>query len=96
MLGFTRESAARFSFLMSLPIVAGAALLKTVHLLKHGIPAGEGMPMLVGIVFSAVTGYISVAFLLRFVQKKSLSPFVWYRVIIGGGLIVAILAGFKG
>ena len=96
MLGFTRESAARFSFLMSLPIVAGAALLKTVHLLKHGIPAGEGMPMLVGIVFSAVTGYISVAFLLRFVQKKSLSPFVWYRVIIGGGLIVAILAGFNG
>lgn len=95
MLGFTRESAARFSFLMSLPIVAGAALLKTVHLVKHGIPAGEGLPMLVGILFSAVTGYISVAFLLRFVQKKSLSPFVWYRVIVGGGLIVAIVAGFK-
>jgi undecaprenyl-diphosphatase len=94
LLGFTRESAARFSFLMSLPIVAGAALLKTLHLFKHGIPAGEGLPMLVGIVFSAVTGYISVAFLLRFVQKKSLSPFVWYRVIVGGGLIAAILSGF--
>ncbi|NTV49369.1 MAG: undecaprenyl-diphosphatase UppP [Geobacteraceae bacterium] len=96
MLGFTRESAARFSFLISLPIVAGAALLKTVHLFKHGIPAGEGLPMLVGISFSAVTGYISVAFLLRFVQKRSLSPFVWYRVIAGGGLIIAILSGFKG
>ena len=96
MLGFTRESAARFSFLMSLPIVAGAALLKTLHLFKHGIPAGEGMPMLVGIGFSAVTGYISVAFLLRFVQKRSLAPFVWYRVIVGGALIIAILAGFKG
>ena len=96
MLGFTRESAARFSFLMSLPIVAGAALLKTVHLLKHGIPAGEGLPMLVGIVVSAGTGYISVALLLRLVQKKSLAPFVWYRVIVGGGLMVAILAGFKG
>ncbi len=94
MLGFTRESAARFSFLMSLPIVAGAALLKSVHLLKHGIPAGEGQLMLVGIIFSAVTGYISVAFLLRFVQKQSLSPFVWYRVIVGGGLIAAILSGF--
>lgn len=94
MLGFTRESAARFSFLMSLPIVAGAALLKTLHLFKHGIPAGEGMPMLVGIAFSAVTGYISVAFLLRFVQKKSLAPFVWYRVIVGCGLILAILSGF--
>lgn len=96
MLGFTRESAARFSFLMSLPIVAGAALLKTVHLFTHGIPAGEGIPMLVGIVFSAVTGYVSVAFLLRFVQKSSLSPFVWYRVIVGVGLIIAILSGFKG
>jgi undecaprenyl-diphosphatase len=96
MLGFTRESAARFSFLMSLPIVAGAALLKCVHLLKHGIPAGEALPMLVGIGVSAVTGYISVAFLLRLVQKQSLSPFVWYRVIVGGGLIAVILSGFKG
>ncbi|MFZ2949842.1 MAG: undecaprenyl-diphosphatase UppP [Desulfuromonadaceae bacterium] len=96
MLGFTRESAARFSFLISLPIVAGAALLKTVHLFKHGIPAGEGLPMLVGIAFAAITGYISVAFLLRFVQKQSLAPFVWYRVVVGGGLIIAILSGFKG
>ncbi len=96
MLGFTRESAARFSFLISLPIVAGAALLKTVDLFKHGIPAGEGLPMLVGIIFSAVSGYISVAFLLRFVQKQSLAPFVWYRVVVGGGLIITILSGFKG
>lgn len=95
MLGFTRETAARFSFLMSLPIVAGAALLKTVHLFKNGIPPGEGMPMFVGIVVSAITGYISVAFLLRFVQKRSLSSFVWYRVIIGVGLIVSISAGFS-
>ncbi len=93
LLGFTRESSARFSFLMSLPIVAGAALLKTVHLFKHGIPAGEGLPMLVGIIFSAVTGYISVVFLLRFVQKQSLAPFVWYRVIVGGGLVIAIMTG---
>jgi undecaprenyl-diphosphatase len=96
MLGFTRESAARFSFLLSLPIVAGAALLKTVHLATHGIPADEGLPMLVGILVSAVTGYISVAFLLKFVQKHSISPFVWYRVIAGGVIISAIMSGFKG
>ncbi|MBL0225822.1 MAG: undecaprenyl-diphosphatase UppP [Geobacteraceae bacterium] len=96
MLGFTRESAARFSFLLSLPIVAGAALLKIVHLAGHGIPAGEGLPMLVGILVSAVTGYISVAFLLKFVQKHSISPFVWYRVIAGGVIISAIMSGFKG
>lgn len=96
MLGFTRESAARFSFLLSLPIVAGAALLKGLHLAKHGIPAGEGVPMLVGILVSAVTGYISVAFLLKFVQKRSISPFVWYRVITGGAVIAVIMSGFKG
>jgi len=95
MLGFTRETAARFSFLMSLPIVAGAALLKTLEIAKHGIPAGEGLPMLVGIIVSAITGYISVAFLLRYVQKQTLSPFVWYRVMVGGGLLIAILSGFK-
>ena len=95
MLGFTRETAARFSFLISLPIVAGAALLKTVDIFKHGIPAGEGLAMLIGIAASAVTGYISVAFLLRFVQKQSLAPFVWYRVLVGAGLIIALLAGFK-
>lgn len=96
MLGFTRESAARFSFLMSLPIVAGAALLKSVHLIRDGIPAGEGLPMLVGILVSAITGYISVAFLLKFVQKHSISPFVWYRVVAGGVVIAAIMSGFKG
>jgi len=93
-LGFTRESAARFSFLLSLPIVAGAALLKTAHLAKHGIPSGEILPMLVGIIASAITGYISVAFLLKFVQKRSISPFVWYRVIAGGVVISAISRGF--
>jgi undecaprenyl-diphosphatase len=96
MLGFTRENAARFSFLLSLPIVAGAALLKGLHLAKHGIPAGEGLPMLIGIAVSAVTGYISVAFLLKFVQKHSISPFVWYRVIVGGIVIAAVMSGFKG
>lgn len=92
-LGFSREAAARFSFLMSLPIVAGAALLKTVHLLKHGIPSGEGVPMLIGIGVSAVTGYISVAFLLKLVQKNSLGIFVWYRLLAGGALIAALLGG---
>jgi undecaprenyl-diphosphatase len=96
MLGFTRESAARFSFLLSLPIVAGAALLKSMHLIKHGIPAGEGTPMLVGIIVSAISGYISVAFLLKYVQKHSISPFVWYRVVAGGVVISAIMSGFKG
>jgi undecaprenyl-diphosphatase len=96
MLGFNRVGAARFSFLMSLPIVAGAALFKMLHLLGQGIPAGEGLPLAAGIVSSAVTGYLSVAFLLRFVQKHSIAPFVWYRLIAGGAVVAAILTGING
>lgn len=94
LVGLSRIEAARFSFLMSLPVVFGAALLKGMHLVKYGIPAGEGMPMLVGVVVSAVVGYICVAFLLRFVQTRTLWPFVWYRVAAGGLLFAGLAAGW--
>lgn len=92
-IGFNREASARFSFLLSLPIVAGAAILKLGHLAKHGIPAADVTPMLIGIATSAVFGYLSVAFLLRLVQRTSLYPFVWYRLLAGCGMIVFILLG---
>ncbi|HEY5975814.1 MAG TPA: undecaprenyl-diphosphatase UppP [Geobacteraceae bacterium] len=86
--GYNREAAARFSFLLSLPIVAGAGILKVGHLLKQGIPAGEGLPMLLGIASSALFGYLSVAFLLKLVQRNSLYPFVWYRLLAGGAFLL--------
>ena len=89
-LGFHRESAARFSFLISLPIVAGAAILKVGHLFKTGIPAGDGIPLLIGISTSAVFGFLSVAFLLKLVQRDSLYPFVWYRLFAGGGALALV------
>lgn len=92
-LGCQREAAARFSFLLSLPIVAGAALLKIGSLVKTGIPEGEVLPLLIGIGTSAVFGYVSVAFLLRFVQRSSLYPFVWYRLFAGVGLIAWLAWG---
>ena len=90
-LGYNRETAARFSFLLSLPIVAGAGILKVGKLLKTGIPAGEAMPLLIGIASSAVFGYLSIAFLLRLVQRHTLYPFVWYRLLAGAGLLVFFL-----
>jgi undecaprenyl-diphosphatase len=54
------------------------------------------LPLAAGIVSSAVTGYLSVAFLLRFVQKHSIAPFVWYRLIAGGAVVAAILTGING
>lgn len=91
--GLARTDAARFSFLLSLPIVFGAALLKMMHLVRHGIEPGMALPMLAGVVVSAVVGYISVAFLLRFVQNRTLWSFVWYRVATGIGVIVLLGTG---
>jgi len=83
LLGYNRETSPRFSFLLSLPIVFGAAVLKVGHLLKTGIPAGESTPLLIGIATSAIFGYLSVVFLLKLVQRYSLYPFVWYRLAAG-------------
>lgn len=89
-LGFNRETAARFSFLLSLPVVAGAATLKLGHLVTHGIPAGELTPLLIGIASSAIVGYFSIALLLRLVQRRSLYPFVWYRLIVGAAILTYV------
>ncbi len=93
LVGLARTDAARFSFLLSLPIVFGAALLKGIQLAGHGIEPGMAMPMLAGILVSAVTGYISVAFLLRFVQSRTIWPFVWYRVALGVVIMLLSLDG---
>lgn len=94
LIGLARTDATRFSFLLSLPIVFGAALLKGLHLARHGVEPGMVMPMLTGITVSAVTGYISVAFLLRFVQSRTIWPFVWYRLLAGGGIVLFSVSGF--
>lgn len=93
LLGFNRETSARFSFLMSLPIVAGAAVLQLGHLAKHGLPANEVTPLLIGIATSAFFGYLSVMFILKLVQKSSLYPFVWYRLLAGSGVLAWIFIG---
>jgi undecaprenyl-diphosphatase len=89
-LGYNRETAARFSFLLSLPIVAGAGILKLGQLLRHGIPPGEVSILLIGIATSAIFGYLGVAFLLKFVQRHSIYPFVWYRLLAGVAALVFI------
>lgn len=90
LLGYNRETSARFSFLLSLPIVFGAALLKVGALVTTGIPAGEGRSLLIGICSAALFGYLGVALLLKLVQRHSLYPFVWYRLIAGVVLLFLI------
>jgi undecaprenyl-diphosphatase len=89
----TREAAVRFSFLLSTPIIAGAALLKAHELRKEGLPAGMHAPFIVGIVVSAIVGYITIAWLLRYLQTNSLRAFVIYRVIVGIVIIALVYLG---
>jgi undecaprenyl-diphosphatase len=89
----TRDAAVRFSFLLSTPIIAGAALLKAHELHKEGLPAGMHAPFIVGIVVSAIVGYITIAWLLRYLQTNSLRAFVIYRVIVGIVIIALVYLG---
>ena len=88
--GLTREAAVRFSFLLSTPLIAGAALLKAHELRKEGLPHEMQMPVLVGIIVSALVGYAAIAWLIRYLQAKSLKIFIVYRIL--AGLAVIALA----
>jgi undecaprenyl-diphosphatase len=79
----TREAAVRFSFLLSTPIIAGAALLKAHELRKEGLPAGMHIPFLVGVLVSAIVGYATISWLIRYLQSNSLKVFIVYRIVVG-------------
>jgi undecaprenyl-diphosphatase len=88
-----RETAARFSFLLSTPAIAAAVAKKAWDIHKEGgIPADMKTPIAVGIVVSGVLGAIVIAFFLRYLRRSSLMPFVYYRIVFG--IIVIALAAF--
>jgi undecaprenyl-diphosphatase len=89
--GLSREAAARFSFLLSTPIIAGAAL-KDLHdtYKQSGLQGFLDHNFLIGIGVSAITGWIVIAWFLHYLRRSSLMPFVYYRVIFG--IMVLVLA----
>lgn len=91
-LGFDRDAAARVSFLMSLPIIAGAAAYKLGSVVAgEGIPSSLWPPIMAGVLTSAVTGWVAVWGTLRLVRTRTFTPFVLYRVVVGLG-VLAVLA----
>lgn len=83
-LGFSRDAAARLSFLMALPITGGVGLYKGVKVFTGGgIPPGFGTAFALGTLTSGVTGFIAVWALLRLVRSRSFVPFVVYRIVVG-------------
>ena len=87
--GMTRETAARYSFLLSLPIIGGAALYGLHSVLGEfsHLPGGALHIFAVGFLAAAASGYLCVRYFLRYLQTGSLAPFVVYRVLLGLGLL---------
>lgn len=81
-----RNGAAAFSFLMSMPIIAAAALLKVPHVLRE---SGLTTPLVVGVVTAAISGWFAISALLRFVSHRSYGVFAVYRVLLGA-VVLAI------
>ncbi|MBM7506226.1 undecaprenyl-diphosphate phosphatase [Nocardioides salarius] len=91
-LGFERAAATRFAFLLAIPAVVGAGLFQLSE-----IPGGDNAygwgPTLVGTVVSFIVGYAAIAWLLRYVSTNSYTPFVVYRVLLGGTVLVLLGTG---
>jgi undecaprenyl-diphosphatase len=94
-LGLDRDSAARFSFLLLIPAVAGATLYKAASAVHEGLPSGVAGPMVVGTIAAAVSGYLAISFLLRLVRTTSYRPFVLYRYAVGVAVLLIIATGLR-
>ncbi len=94
-LGLDRDAAARFSFLLLIPAVAGATVYKAYEAIGEGLPPGVGGPMVVGTIAAAVSGYWAISFLLRLVRTTSYRPFVLYRYAAGVAILLIIATGLR-
>jgi undecaprenyl-diphosphatase len=89
-LGLERQTAARFSFLLGIPTLTIATLYQSLKAFSN---VDTSIALLVGIFSTFVFSYLSIAFLLRFLQRNSNWVFVWYRLAFGASLLVAIATG---
>jgi undecaprenyl-diphosphatase len=91
LLGLTRESAARFSFLLGIPAIAGAAAKEGVHILKTGITAHDAALFAVGMLISAAVGFLTIKFFLKYLAGHSLNVFAYYRLALAAVTVIWLL-----
>ncbi|NTJ41927.1 undecaprenyl-diphosphate phosphatase [Agrobacterium larrymoorei] len=92
LLGYTREAAARYSFLLAVPAVFGSGFYQLFKSIGEDNPVGWG-PTALATVIAFFVGYAVIVFFLKLVSTKSYMPFVWYRVVIGIALLGLLLGG---
>lgn len=85
--GLDRATAARYAFLLSIPITAAAGGLKMLELLGQGLPSGESGPLLVAVLVAFASGWFAVWFLVAYVRTRSLVPFAIYRLVLAAVIL---------
>lgn len=94
-IGFSRDAAARISFLMAIPVTTGAVVWKMAKLFADGIPDGLVAPMIVGIITSGLSGWFAVWGTIKLVRTRSFLPFVVYRIALGVVVLLLIATGVR-
>ena len=94
-IGFSRDAAARISFLMSIPVIAAAVVLQLGSLLSEGLPDGLGTALVVGVVASGVSGWFAMWSMIRILRTRRFTGFVVYRVAVGVGVLILLSTSFR-
>ena len=95
LLRFDRESAARYSFLLSVPVIGGAAAYKSLEVVKNGLPAGTQTPFLAGMVAAMLSGIAAIWFTLAYLKRHNFDLFVVYRIVVGVAVLILIVSGLR-
>lgn len=94
--GMSRPLAARFSFVLGVPLVAGAGLVELIDLVASGLSGDELQTFVLGMLSAGIVGYLAIAGLLRFLQRRSLAVFIVYRFALAALLVLLVVVGFRG
>jgi undecaprenyl-diphosphatase len=93
--GMKRDTAAKFSFYLSTPLIGGAVAKKTLDILKGGAGLEQLTPFIVGILASGIIGYLAIAFMMRYLQTHNTYLFVFYRIALGIVVLLALWLGIR-
>ncbi len=93
--GMKRDTAARFSFYLSTPIIGGAVAKKMLDIVKEGATIDQLTPFFIGIIVSGIVGYMAIAFMMRYLQTRTTYLFVYYRIALGIAVYLAIWTGIR-
>jgi undecaprenyl-diphosphatase len=89
--GLKREQAARFSFVLALPVLMGSGLKKLLELGSNNLLQVIGWELLVGALFAFIVGFAAIHFLINFLKTNTLRVFVWYRLILAAVILIFLL-----